>query len=152
MTPSTASQPPSLEQVYTDQQVRLIRLAYLLTGSREQAEDVVQSVFASAHERWHTIEDAVPYLKRAVINASADVHRRRFRSRLELMTEPVTHLPEIDDTWHVIVGLPTRQRAVVVLHFYEDLALVDIAKILGAPAATVRSDLRRALARLKEEL
>ena len=60
--------------------------------------------------------------------------------------------PEIDEVWRLVQGLPTAQRAVVVLRFYEDLGLGDIASLLGRPASTVRSDLRRALTKLKGSL
>ncbi len=150
MVESTSSR-LSLEQAYREHRVPLLRLAMLLTGSREHAEDVVQTVFASAHERWESIEKQVPYLRRAIVNVSADLHRRRHREpRLDV--EPVTGVPELDETWQHIRRLPGRRRVVVVLHFYEDLALVDIANLLGVPASTVRSDLRRALAALKKEL
>lgn len=141
------------EETYAGHRLALLRLALLLTGSRDHAEDVVQSVFATAYPRWESIAEPLAYLKRAVVNASADVHRRRFRDRLATTTsEPVTADPEIDETWAVLVRLPARQRAVVVLHFYEDLPLVEIAATLGRPAATIRSDLHRALRTLKKEL
>jgi RNA polymerase sigma factor (sigma-70 family) len=108
-------------------------------------------VFASAHDRWESIEKQVPYLRRAVVNVAADTHRRRYR---EPQPDPelVIGLPELDETWQLILRLPERRRVIVVLHFYEDLALVEIASLLGIPASTVRSDLRRALATLRKEL
>lgn len=142
----------SIERVYADHRLALLRLATLLTGSRDHGEDVVQSVFASAHPRWYGITQQLPYLRRAVINASADVHRRLARDRAVPEPATVTSIPEVDETWAVLVRLPARQRAVIVLHFYEDLPLVDIALVLRRPAATIRSDLHRALRTLKKEL
>jgi len=141
--------------VYRDHRVRLLRLAYLLTGSREQAEDLVQQAFAGAIDRWSSIEEPLPYLKRAIVNMANDVHRRSARARLFMMrvqVEPVTELPEVDETWTHIQRLPYRQRAVLVLHYYSDLPLHQIAEILSRPAATIRSDLRRALDRLRKVL
>jgi RNA polymerase sigma factor (sigma-70 family) len=66
--------------------------------------------------------------------------------------EPVTAIPEIDETWVLVRQLPVTQRAVVVLHYYEDLPLVEIGQLLDRPASTVRSDLRRALDRLRKAL
>lgn len=152
VTPSTKPAQATLDQVYLDHQQRLLRLAYLLVGSREHAEDVVQTVFTSAHERWERIVEPVPYLNRAVVNACADLHRRRLRRPPLASPEPVAHIPELDETWHALRTLPARQRAVVVLHYYEDRPLTEIADLLRTPASTVRSDLRRALARLKKEL
>ena len=62
------------------------------------------------------------------------------------------HMPEIDETWALVLRMPPPRRAVVVLHYYEDLPLVEVARILGRPDATVRSDHRRALDWLREEL
>ena len=147
----TASR-PSLAQAYREHRSPLVRLAFLLTGSREHAEDVVQTVFASVHDRWDAVEQPLPYLRRAVVYTSADLVRRAGREVTAPVPEQTTHMPELDDTWRLILALPHRRRTVVVLHYYEDLALVDIAALLGVPAATVRSDLRRALISLRKEL
>jgi RNA polymerase sigma factor (sigma-70 family) len=66
--------------------------------------------------------------------------------------EPVTCIPEVDETWTLIQSLPWERRAVVVLHYYEDLQLVEVARILNRAESTVRSDHRRALDWLREEL
>ena len=143
----------SFEETYRDQRLPLVRLAYLLCGSREQSEDVVQTAFTAAHTRWDDVRDPGPYLRRAVVNLVKDGQRRHFRWR-GLVGEPetVTHLPELDETWAVVQSLPQVQRAVVVLHFYEDLPLTEIAEVLDRPPGTVRSDLHRALARLRKAL
>lgn len=145
---------PVLEETYRELRLPLLRLAFLLTGSRETAEDVVQSAFASAHPRWQRIDDPAAYLRRSVVNLAKDGQRREFRRRLLQRPEPeaVTAIPEIDETWALVRRLPATQRAVVVLHYYEDLPLVEIGQLLDRPASTVRSDLRRALARLRKAL
>jgi RNA polymerase sigma factor (sigma-70 family) len=137
--------------VYRDERLKLVRLAYLLTGSRDVAEDVVQSAFAAAHSRWSRIEEPVAYLRQAIVNQAKDVHRRRYR-RPPDPPELVTHQPDIDETWHELRRLSPLQRAVVVLRFYEDLPLTEIARLLDRPAGTVRSDLHRALDRLRRTL
>lgn len=148
------SETPVLEETYRELRLPLVRLAFLLTGSRETAEDVVQSAFASAHSRWHRIEDPAAYLRRSVVNLAKDGQRREFRRRRLLRADPesVTAIPEIDETWALVRQLPAAQRAVVVLHYYEDLPLVEIGHLLSRPASTVRSDLRRALTRLRKVL
>ena len=146
----------SLEDVYREHRVALLRLAYLVGASRELAEDVVQAAFASAQPRWDQVDDAFAYLKRAVVNQVKDDQRRWYRR----LKHPTAHSadqlsvlpPEVDETWGVISALPWPQRAVVVLHYYEDLPLNEIAEILGRPAPTVRSDHRRALERLRKAL
>jgi RNA polymerase sigma factor (sigma-70 family) len=151
------AEPAPLEEIYRNHSINLVRLAFLLTGSREQAEDIVQHVFASALKRWPTIEQPLPYLKQAVVNMAKDAHRRgardrRLVERVDAMAKPSLVQPEIDDAWAQIKRLPDRQRMVVVLHFYEDLALNQIADMLSRPSATIRSDLRRALNRLRRAL
>ena len=122
--------PEGFEELYRDQWLALVRLGYLMCGSKDLAEDLVQTAFASAQPRWHAIDNHVAYLKRAVLNRSL------FGSQ----------------TWVVVQRMPWRRRAVVVLHYYEDLPLVEVARILDRPDATVRSDHRRALDWLREEL
>jgi RNA polymerase sigma factor (sigma-70 family) len=146
------SETPVLEETYRELRLPLLRLAFLLTGSRETAEDVVQTAFASAQPRWQRIDDPPAYLRRSVVNLAKDGQRRELRRRrlLRPQSEPVTAIPELDETWGLVRQLPATQRAVVVLHYYEDLPLVEIAQLLDRPASTVRSDLRRALARLRK--
>ena len=144
----------SLEEAYRGHRLALLRLAYLVGASRELAEDVVQAAFASAHTRWDQVDDPLPYLKRAVVNQVKDDQRRWYRRRhraLPLSPQAVLP-PEIDEAWGVISALPWPQRAVIVLHYYEDLPLIEVAELLGRPAATVRSDHRRALERLRKAL
>jgi RNA polymerase sigma factor (sigma-70 family) len=147
--------PPTFEDAYREYRLALVRLAYLLCGSRELSEDLVHNVFTSAHPRWDQIDNHVGYLRQAVVNQVKDHQRSRFR-QLRLATpavpEPVTEIPEIDETWALIRRLPPPQRAVIVLHYYEDLPLVEVANLLNRPASTVRSDLRRALGRLRKAL
>lgn len=139
----------SLEVVYQASRLGLTRLAYLLVGDRGEAEDVVQTVFTSAAARWDTIEEPSAYLRRAVVNRANDVHRRSFRTAPVVTTRELPGEPDVDEMWTFVQTLPMAQRTVVVLRFYEDLGLSDISALLGRSASTVRSDLRRALTKLK---
>jgi RNA polymerase sigma factor (sigma-70 family) len=152
MTELRVTDPPDLERVYREHRLSLVRLAFLLTGSREHGEDLVQGAFTTAWEHWGEIEQPLPYLRRAVVNQANDVYRRRARERGRPVREGVTEIPEVDETWVVIQRLPHRQRTVVVLRFYEDLPLLEIARLLSRRPATVRSDLRWALERLRKAL
>jgi RNA polymerase sigma factor (sigma-70 family) len=143
--------PGLIEDVYRDERLGLIRLAFLLTGARDQAEDIVQSAFEAAQPRWDELDDPRAFLRRVVVNRAQDLHRRRYRPRPR-PEPPVTHIPELDETWAELRRLPDRQRVVVVLRFYEDLPLTDIARLLDRPEGTVRSDLHRALAQLRRTL
>jgi RNA polymerase sigma factor (sigma-70 family) len=147
-----SSQPRPLEEVYRSSQAALTRLAFLLVGDRDDADDIVQSVFATAADRWSSIDDPPTYLRRAVANRAHDVHRRSFRPAAPVAGDVNADEPDLDVVWSFVNALPTAQRAVIVLRFYEDLSLVDIAVVLGRPENTVRSDLRRALSHLKRIL
>lgn len=152
---TTEGQAPKLgfEETYREHRIALLRLAYLISGSHDVSEDVVQSVFTSAHERWDQIENPLPYLKKAVVNLVRDGQRRHIRLRARAVERPPVTLPhEVDETWTQIAQLPWVQRAVIVLHYYEDLPLTEVAGILDRPAATVRSDHRRALDKLRKAL
>ena len=143
-----------IEEVYRSLSGSLVRLAYLLVGDREEARDIVQTVFASASGRWDSIDDPPVYLRRAVVNRANDAHRRAFRlARHPLpIARDAGGEPELDGIWLFVQSLPKEQRTVVVLRYYADLSLVDIADATGRPASTVRSDLRRALIKLKGHL
>ncbi|HEY7070141.1 MAG TPA: sigma-70 family RNA polymerase sigma factor [Acidimicrobiales bacterium] len=141
----------AIEDVYRDQRLGLVRLAFLLTGTRDQADDIVQTAFEAAQPRWDELDDPLAFLRRVVVNQAKDLHRRRYRRRAR-PEPPVTHIPEIDEIWVELRRLPDRQRAVIVLRFYEDLPLTDIARLLDRPEGTVRSDLHRALAQLRRTL
>ena len=141
----------SLEVVYRQQRDGLVRLGYLLTGSRPDAEELVQTAFASLAKSWDQVESPPGYLRQAVVNGAAGVHRRANR-QLPARPEPVVGEPVVDETWNAVQRLSPIQRAVVVLRFYEDLPLTEIAQVVGRPDSTVRSDLRRALQHLRQEL
>lgn len=149
------SPPPEFEETYRQHRLALVRLAFLMCGDRDLSEDLVQSAFTAAHERWSQIANHPAYLRRTVVNLAKDAQRRRFRSlRSQRWAErpDVVLPPDIDETWTQIRELPWAQRAVVVLHYYEDLPLTEVATVLGRPPSTVRSDHRRALDRLRKAL
>jgi len=146
---------PSFEETYRAHRLALVRLAYLMCGSRDLSEDLVQTVFTSAHPKWLAIDNHLAYLRQGVVNRAKDGQRQAARRRWSAAPttrEPVTRIPELDETWVLIQRLPWERRAVVVLHYYEDLQLVEVARILDRPEGTVRSDHRRALDWLREEL
>lgn len=131
-----------------------LRLAHLLTGSVSVGQDVAQDAMVAVHQRWHEIENPAAYLRTTVVNLSRSVQRRSIRERMHLRGRPeaVTSIPEVDETWRELRRLPPAQRTVVVLRFYEDLSLAEIAEQLGKPIGTVKSTLHRALSTLKEVL
>jgi RNA polymerase sigma-70 factor (sigma-E family) len=142
----------------------LLRFAYLLTGDRHLAEDLVQEVLARVHQRWERIErneGAEFYVRTALVRQHISWWRRMsFRNE-----RPVAEVPDTTDRrsaeqtlaaraeiWQLLATLPRRQRAVLVLRFYEDLPDDEIATLLGCSAINVRVLASRALARLRATL
>ena len=140
-----------LEALYRERYEGLVRLGFLLTSRRADAEDLAQVAFASLAEQWDRVEYPLGFLRRVVVNRAADLHRKTHR-RVPARPVPVVGEPEIDETWGAVQTLSSVQRTVVTLRFYEDLSLVEIARVLDRPESTVRSDLRRALRKLRKEL
>jgi RNA polymerase sigma-70 factor (sigma-E family) len=136
----------------------LLRLAVLLTGSRETAEDVVQDVFSRALSRITDLPDSqqFPYLRAAVWNAWRNVLRRRaVERRHRSVPSPIADddaLEDRDAVWGAIKRLPVRQRACVVLRYYEGLTERETADMLGCSVGTVKSQTSRALSHLRKEL
>jgi RNA polymerase sigma-70 factor (sigma-E family) len=130
----------------------LVRTAYLIVGSRAQAEEVVQDVFVAALKRWETIEVPRAYLRTSTVNACRSLLRRRTTERRLLeKTIPVTVMsvgPE-DPLVDALATLSERQRVAVVLRYYEDRSEAEIAAALGCAQGTVKSLLSRALEQLR---
>jgi RNA polymerase sigma-70 factor (sigma-E family) len=139
----------------------LFRTALGLTGDRQAAEDLLQTVLASAYLRWSTIRGGQPeaYLRRAMYLRCVSRGRLRSYNR-ELPVDAVPERPTGDDeTARVDLRLAVRsalhkigakQRAIVVLRYIEDLPDDEIGRIVGCEPATVRSQLARALQRLRQ--
>jgi RNA polymerase sigma-70 factor (sigma-E family) len=135
----------------------LLRFAHVLTGDRERAADLVQDALERTLMAWPRVQqkgDPEGYVRRAIVNRQVSVWRRRRRERL--VAEP----PEsaYDDTardrqlWDALATLPPRQRAVLVLRYYEDLTEADAAAVLGCSVGTVKSQASRGLARLRAQV
>jgi RNA polymerase sigma factor (sigma-70 family) len=138
--------------VYATRRVGLHRLAFLITGSDEVADELVQEAFARLHERWRTVLNPAAYVSRTVTNLSRSEVRRRRRERDSLPRPVVVGNPEIDETWAAVCRLPDRQRAVLILRYYADLPESEIAAVLDCRLGTVKSAHHRALERLRKEL
>ena len=147
------TQVKDLDALYRELRPALVRLANLLTGSEALAEDIVQDAFIGFARHAERVDNPHGYLRTSVVNLARTAHRRTGRVRRyrpDVVT--VTHQGEIDETWAALRALPQRQRAVLVLRFYEDLPFEEIGRLLGCPATTARSLAHRALARMKEVL
>jgi RNA polymerase sigma-70 factor (sigma-E family) len=141
----------------------LLSFAHVLTGDRHDAEDVVQTALAATALGWHRVrrrDNPEGYVRRAIVTTHLNRQRRRpWRER------PAAELPEPPDPradgggfderdamWRMLATLPARQRAVLVLRYYEDLSESDIADVLGCSRGTVKSQAAKALERLRHSL
>lgn len=139
---------------------RLLRLAFQLSHDRAAAEDLVQEALTRVYGSWlrraPDVTSAEAYLRRAVVNEF--LRRRRLRSSSDVIVASVPDVPtdgfadvvgERDRLWRALALLPERQRAVLVLRYYEELPDAEIATLIGARQATVRSLAARGLAALR---
>jgi RNA polymerase sigma-70 factor (sigma-E family) len=137
----------------------LVRFAQLITGNDQHAEDLTQEVLARAYARWDRVvrtDSPDAYLRRAVVNARTSWWRRRLNRERPMdlsgvqphrtVDGPEAAASEHDALWREVCALPVRQRAVVVLRYYEDLDDTAIANVLSCSTATVRTHAMRALA------
>jgi RNA polymerase sigma factor (sigma-70 family) len=138
----------------------LVRLAMRLVDDQESAEDLVQNVFAGLARRPPTLDDPVRYLRSAVVNRSRSLLRRRYVARAFWAArrpgaesgapadEPTVQHAQRQQMLAAIAHLPRRQREAVVLRYYEDLPVAQIAATLETTPGAVSSALNRALAAL----
>jgi RNA polymerase sigma-70 factor (sigma-E family) len=152
----------SLSELYVAYAPDALRLAFLLTGDRALAEDLVQDAFVRLVGRLRHLREPDAfwaYLRRTIVNLATSHfrHRRVERAYLERQaaapTATTNDNDELDESMHqVLLGLPQRQRAAIVLRFYEDLSDVQTAAVLGCSPGTVRSLVSRGMQTLRETL
>jgi RNA polymerase sigma-70 factor (sigma-E family) len=142
----------------------VLKLAGVLTGDRGLAEDVVQEVLIRASARWQTIallDRPEAYVNKMIVNEYLSWRRRSWRLVLSgagtdlharPTPDPATGYAERDAMVGELAKLPSRQRTVLVLRYYEGLSDAEIAKVLGCRPGTVRGYACRALAALRVEL
>lgn len=136
---------------------RLLRTAFLLTRDWSLAEDLLQTSLAKAWFAWPRLDDdPEAYVRKILVNTYASWWRRRWRGET-----PTDELPERaqydaiagvddrDEVWRALGELPRRQRAVLVLRYFEDLSEAQVAESLGISTGTVKSQTSKALARLR---
>ncbi|WP_326611329.1 SigE family RNA polymerase sigma factor [Streptomyces scopuliridis] len=141
---------------------RLLRMAWLLTGDAHLAEDLLQSTLAKVWPKWPRIAGDRPeaYVRKSLVHLHASWWRRRWRGEL-----PYGEVPDAAGTFDAyaevdleqslaaaVRALPVRQRAVVVLRYFEDLSVDDTAATLGCTPGTVKSQSARALRSLRAAL
>jgi RNA polymerase sigma-70 factor (sigma-E family) len=134
----------------------LIHVAYLLTGNRHDAEDLLQVALARAAQRWGRIDDPEAYVRRTLYTQSISRLRALRRRPPEALgatpAEPAWHSDDLDlrvALDQALRKLTARQRAVLMLRYYEDLSEPQTAQLLGCAVGTVKSQTRHALSRLR---
>ncbi|HVM33972.1 MAG TPA: SigE family RNA polymerase sigma factor [Actinomycetota bacterium] len=152
-----------LAELYVAHAPGAMRLAYLMTGDRNLAEDIVQEAFIKLAGRFRDLRnpDAFgAYLRTTVINLTRGHFRRKRVERAYLekergRTEGAESMPDVEgreEMWAALQRLPHRQRAVIVLRYYEDLSERQAADVLGCSVGAVKSLTNRAVESLREQM
>jgi RNA polymerase sigma-70 factor (sigma-E family) len=138
----------------------LLRTAYLLTGDRHQAEDVLQTALAKLYLSWDRVREREAldgYVRRILVNETTSLWRRPFKRRERATdvlpeggVEPTYDEGQRAAVWAVVSTLPPKARAVVVLRYYEGLTESETAEVLGVSVGTVKSQGSRAMALLRD--
>jgi RNA polymerase sigma-70 factor (sigma-E family) len=150
----------SFEEFVSARWTVLYRTAYLMTGRAADAEDLLQATFVKAYAAWGRVQRAdspEAYVRKMLVNGFISTQRRRKRERDHAAAQRVpapspTHEAGVLDRvgmWEHVANLPPRQRAVVVLRFYEDLSEQQVAHVLGCAPGTVKSQTHDALRSLR---
>ena len=152
---------PGYDQLFHDEYPKMVALAASVAGDRSHAEDIAQEALARLARNWNSVQGydkPGAWLRRATINLALS-RRRRLASEaraLLRLPRPSPTLPPAptDDAevWRAVAALPGQQRAVVSLHFLEDLPLTEIADILDISPSTARVHLHRARQTLRDQL
>jgi RNA polymerase sigma-70 factor, ECF subfamily len=140
----------------------LLRTAYLLTGDWGTAEDLLQTSLTKTYLAWRRlggIEAIEPYARRVMVNTSTSWWRRRWHGERptevlpeQAATDEIERQLDRDMLWRHLRALPARQRAVLVLRFYEDMSEAQTAAMLEISPGTVKSQTSRALATLRRRI
>lgn len=151
----------SFDALYRFEYGPVVRLAFVLTGRVDVAEEHAQEGFLAAHRNWTKVsryEDPAGWVRRVVVNRCVSTARRRateVRLLARLKREPrppVEVTPRTDELWAMVRELPKRQAQVLALMFLEDRSVAEVASILDLGEDTVRTHLRRGRLTLAEQL
>ncbi len=143
----------TFEGLYRSSVDEMTRVAYLITGSSHTAEEIAHDSFIAIRRRWDSINNPRAYLRQTVVNRSRS-HLRRLRTQRAAAVDPQPsfEMDDIDETWDAIQALPVRQRTALVLRYYVDMSIRDIADAMDIRQGTVKSVLHRGRETLRKEL
>lgn len=145
----------SFDEVYWAERRAIVRLAVLLVGSPEVAEELAHDAFVRLFERYDEVDNPAGFLRTATVRLCLTWQRRRKTEQRLIQKVGIDRpsgTPEVDETWEALGRLDPDRRTVLVLRYYERLRHVEIAELLGCPASTIRNRTRRALKDLRKEL
>lgn len=151
-TPAVAVWPPPLLELFETDRLRLVRIAYLITGQQSVAEEAVQEAFLRTASAWDRVRKPRQYLQTAVVDQCRTWGRHQQVIARHRPTPPPPTFQEPDELWDALGRLSERRRAAIVLRYYADLPHAEIAEILDCPPATVRTTIHRALEQLRQEI
>ena len=142
----------AFRDLYVARAPAMRRTAFLLCGDWHQAEDLVQVAFEKVYASWSRLREPEAVLRRTLVRCWVDETRRPHRRE-----RPVEHLPERtaveeperESLRHALASVPPRQRACLVLRFYDDLSVAETARLLGCTQGTVKSQTSRGLDALR---
>ena len=159
------AEPPGFREYVEARSPALLRTAWMLTGDRAAAEDLLQNALARTWPHWARVADGHPdaYVRKVMIRADASRRARRWNDeaptppeRLHVLEGSVSDdAARVDDRLvleHALRGLPTRQRQAVVLRYFDDLSVETVAAVMGCSVGTVKSQSAKGLAKLREAL
>lgn len=151
----------TLEDLYAAHIDEALRLAFVLTGSKETAEDLAQDAFLRVAGRLGSLREPQrfdAYLKRTVVNLSRSLGRRlrterSFLRQQESMVSIAEDSPDPDrkDLWRLLLRLPARQRIAIFLRYHNDMSDLQIADTLGCSSGAVKALRVRGLCKLRSE-
>jgi RNA polymerase sigma-70 factor (sigma-E family) len=153
-----------LRELYESHALRALRFAFVLTGNQDLAEDLMQEAFTRAFDRAGALHDPAAfggYLRTTILNLARMRRRRASIERLSLTryarreVAETTNSPAIDERdrlWTALHRLPYRQRAALVLRYYEDLSERDAADVLGVSLAALKGLVARGAKSLRIDL
>jgi RNA polymerase sigma-70 factor (sigma-E family) len=162
--PGTAASPADqVTALYQAHALGLLRLAVIMLGERQAAEDVVQDAFLGLFRRWDALDDperALAYVRSSVFNGCRTALRKRARSRQFALADPDAESAEaravLGEEYREVLaalrGLPGRQREAVALRYCLDLPVSDVARAMGVTEGTVKSATSRGIAAITRTL
>jgi RNA polymerase sigma factor (sigma-70 family) len=146
---------PAFEQLYATEFAAMVRVGYLITRSTAVAEEITNDAFVKVLEKWSSLDSPGGYARTLVVRAALRTRRRRGREQQHLATWRPTAAssePEVDEMWDALGRLPVKQRAALVLRFYDDCSHEQIARAMHCTVSTARSLTHRGLAALRKDI